>query len=524
MKEKKFNLVELVNRGSQDAIHQESYFNSSEPNNFAKQTKRKHEHKAENVDVAYADKQVELKKLRDEMLYALKSLNIIECFKIYSLMLDEAKTFHKREILKAALKYFGCLRLRRAFEIKHPDLEGLSGGGYSLIILSVLLLVESMLNSYFIGQGSTWGILGGAIEAFFIALLSIVLAYSSGVGVRALLDTGDWRRYFAPALILTSVVGLVIYHLLVGHYRGSLLYGIPKTAVADALANFRRYGTALPDLYCYSLVVVGLFFASTAFREGLRSRLERLRAEYRRLIKREEAAETNWRQEEKNYLGSVNQTCREQMATLDQCVNEAQDLVRLLRLNIIETNHLKRHREADMNTVHYDYITSLEVYWRAYEYVKTSPGPTGYRVDPPPLEIAKPTIASESGDEVDDLATRLDECLAKIEEEACDAKDKILAANKAALGQAPRFFDILAAEARDPSGITGETYSQNEKATPEGEESDENQTFFEINEPSIADGIKIGSVDKQPLKTGIWSVLSDLPARDDNGSRSGEVA
>ena len=62
MKEKKANLEELTHRGSQDAIHQEFYINPSEPNNFAEQTKRQHEHEAENVDVAYTDKQDELKK------------------------------------------------------------------------------------------------------------------------------------------------------------------------------------------------------------------------------------------------------------------------------------------------------------------------------------------------------------------------------------------------------------------------------------------------------------------------------
>lgn len=523
MKENSSNLTEPTTQGCRDAFQQISAGNATHPVTFIKQIKRHCEQKAKDLINAFANAIGELKQSCNELLVGLNPDPIKEFPGKCYLKLIEAKTFHRGKILKAATEYYEALRRRRSFEVKHPDILDSSGRGFAFILLSAFLLVESMLNSYFIGQGSPWGILGGAIEAFFIAFLSIGLAYSAGVGVRALLDTDNWQRNFAPALVFASVTGLVIYHLLVGHYRGCLLYGNPKTAVREALANFSYYGIILPDLYCYSLVVVGLFFAGTAFWEGLRRKRERLRAEYKRLIKHEEAAETHWHHEENNYLGSVNQICRDQSTVLEDHLKKAQDIVSCLRLNIIEANCLMRQIEADMVAIHSNYITSVEVYRRAYEYVSTSSGRTGKQGAPPPLETVLMAIISETEERIDELSADLKERLDMIEAEAKDVKDKIFTVKKAVLSEAPHFFEMLQKEACVPSVVLGEKQTLDEKSSSEEEGKVEDQISPEFIERAAMSAEQSRAVDKEPLDFDIWSVLVNSPAGGNNGPRLGKV-
>jgi len=324
-------------------------------------------------------------------------------------------------------------------------------GSYALVyaFLLLFLLIESFANSYFLGMGNELGMLGGVIEALFIALLSICFSYTAGIGVRAITGRGLLRRtagFFGGCLFFMSIVA---YHTLIGWYRGCLVYLNPETAKADAMINFMQHGMALPDLHCYGLAVVGIFFGGTAFVAGFQCRDARLAAEYARIAKEYEITDTQLKSKEEEYLASLNEVCCSRCEEVDSCLNLARDAESQTKLLELECSRVINHFTMKINDIQDSCAYAIELFRRSNKAVRDTPAPTYFNNKPSPLSEEVKRLDTTVAEEIEQSIINIGHRLNKLEELSDEIKNKIRAEYQTNLQAAPKLFDDLRKEKCD---------------------------------------------------------------------------
>jgi hypothetical protein len=129
---------------------------------------------------------------------------------------------------------------------------------FNVSIILFIILIETMLNSYFFAQGNELGLLGGASQAIIISVVNIALAFFVGnVLLRYLYVTDKIKKYGAVILISFIIAVLFTFNLLVGHLR-IFLVSNPETAYQDSILSFREHPLQLTDFNSILLVVLGI--------------------------------------------------------------------------------------------------------------------------------------------------------------------------------------------------------------------------------------------------------------------------
>ncbi len=132
-------------------------------------------------------------------------------------------------------------------------------------IIALLLLIEAGLNSSLLSVGHLGGILGAIGEAIIIAGINVILL--------GLLAAVAWRyaHHRNVSVMLLALVGLaivaavmVIWNLLVAHYRDALGGGFFEKAGRVALKNFSTDPLALYEVSSIMLLLVGISFSLCA--------------------------------------------------------------------------------------------------------------------------------------------------------------------------------------------------------------------------------------------------------------------
>ena len=153
--------------GRRDGLRNFPATDAKTPCNSEEQIRRNKEREAEVAHDDFAHAMAELEPESTAILGSLQLSAITEPRKDFGLQLLETKASNKETLLKATQEHSGCKRILASWEDRFPFLATASRSR-SRPLLATLLLVEALLNSYFIGQGSNWGLLGGALEALTI--------------------------------------------------------------------------------------------------------------------------------------------------------------------------------------------------------------------------------------------------------------------------------------------------------------------------------------------------------------------
>jgi hypothetical protein len=358
---------------------------------------------------------------------------------------NELQTIMGPEIKRAAQWLRLCRREVAALKNQGLDLSGASMGSYLLVygILFAFVIVESLANSYFIGQGSDLGLLGGAIGAFFIASLSIALSFTAGVGVRAASGKGVVRHSFALILGLMWAGGLFVYHTIIGWYRASLVYGNPDTAVSDALANFAEYGFFLPDLYSYGLAIVGLFFAGTAFVAGFQSSDARKKSQLARKLKEKDDAEANYYAFIHRYMEKLVDIYNDHLTEVENRVKTARENGHELRLVLLEID--KDHNEFQylINKLINTYHNAIMQFRSSNLAVRDTPAPKYFNDTPAPLKIDRFTFDGNSINDAQKIVENMKDHLEELRQVAKTEKKQIRSDYETALKNSPEFIESL---------------------------------------------------------------------------------
>ncbi len=124
--------------------------------------------------------------------------------------------------------------------------------------LALLVLAESLLNSYFFAKGNDFGFVGGFFQATIFAGINVlILGFLLGRVCAPNVHHRNWLRALAGA---ASVVGMtcvaVLFNLWVAHYREAVALH-PFDAAQNAVVNFRNTPGGLSLFDSWMLLIVG---------------------------------------------------------------------------------------------------------------------------------------------------------------------------------------------------------------------------------------------------------------------------
>ena len=134
---------------------------------------------------------------------------------------------------------------------------------FSFVLM--LLLLETVLNGYFLARGSEFGILGGVLEALSIAAINVGLGFMVGKWIPPnIFHKGVFRKILGYALTGAYLLAVLGFNLLVAHYRDALGGDLPAEAPHLALETFLAAPFMVADFKSWMMVALGFFFSILA--------------------------------------------------------------------------------------------------------------------------------------------------------------------------------------------------------------------------------------------------------------------
>ncbi|WGL17557.1 hypothetical protein PVT68_04510 [Microbulbifer bruguierae] len=124
---------------------------------------------------------------------------------------------------------------------------------YSVIFFIVIM--ETLLNAFFLSKGSELGLVGGFFQAFILALVNLGLAAFMAFSLRNVFHQNYARKAVAGMLFLCVLVAAATFVLGVGHYREALEHD-PFTASQLAISSLLTEPLAIRDFNSWIMVVV----------------------------------------------------------------------------------------------------------------------------------------------------------------------------------------------------------------------------------------------------------------------------
>ncbi len=138
-------------------------------------------------------------------------------------------------------------------------------------IVGCLFLIESVLNGSFLSIGNEFGLLGGFLEAIFIASLNIVFAILIGLYIIPLIfHSNIGLKLMGVLLTFSLLIFNVLFNICVAHYRNALVNNMSDQAVKVAWNTFINMPLDLADFKSWMMVLVGCLFALFALIDGFK--------------------------------------------------------------------------------------------------------------------------------------------------------------------------------------------------------------------------------------------------------------
>ncbi|GAA5189537.1 hypothetical protein GCM10025772_12150 [Ferrimonas gelatinilytica] len=118
-----------------------------------------------------------------------------------------------------------------------------------------VVVVEILLNSNFLAQGSELGAIGGFVSAAVIAITNTLFAFISAVIVRHFFHINVNKKIASVLSLAVLLIFVTTFILLVGHYRDSL-QSDPFQASKLALVSFNESYFGINDFNAWVLVAI----------------------------------------------------------------------------------------------------------------------------------------------------------------------------------------------------------------------------------------------------------------------------
>ena len=166
-----------------------------------------------------------------------------------------------------------ALRELRAFRIKNAleDRPAVfpESAIYHFALIFAAMVLESVANSYFFGQASDIGLLGGFTTAFLVSLGNVAFSMLAGfMFLRQINHVSMVRKVIGVAGFLVILVGLGFLHLATAHYRELLTRNPDVDIHGDVLGPLMESPFGLQDMESILLIFIGVVISAIAIWKG----------------------------------------------------------------------------------------------------------------------------------------------------------------------------------------------------------------------------------------------------------------
>ncbi|WP_226702337.1 ABC transporter permease [Microbulbifer elongatus] len=122
-------------------------------------------------------------------------------------------------------------------------------------VIFFIVIVETVLNAFFLSKGSDLGLVGGFFQAFIISMINLGFAAFLAFSLRQSFHQNIFRKILSGTLFLMLLATAVVFVLGVGHYREALEAN-PFTASQMAMTTLQAQPLGIQDFNSWIMVVV----------------------------------------------------------------------------------------------------------------------------------------------------------------------------------------------------------------------------------------------------------------------------
>ncbi len=133
----------------------------------------------------------------------------------------------------------------------------------------VFIFLEALANSYFFGQASSLGLLGGVFIGFITSFFNVVLSTIAGFVLRYKNHVVQRRRRIGLAIFSILLLFIFFIHLFIAHYREVLQIN-PHVQIGAVLKPMLETPFVLHDMESLILVAIGLLVTLFSIIKGMK--------------------------------------------------------------------------------------------------------------------------------------------------------------------------------------------------------------------------------------------------------------
>jgi len=176
---------------------------------------------------------------------------------------EEEKNQEQRIDLRSELNNFRLLNKLTKREAYYPK-------SYILHFawIFVFIFLEALINSYFFGEASSLGLLGGIFIGFVTSFFNVILSTIAGFVLRYKNHASYFKKFIGLSIFLLLLAGILFIHLFIAHYR-EILSVNPHVDIWAVLKPTLEHPFVLHDMESIILISIGLLITLFSILKGM---------------------------------------------------------------------------------------------------------------------------------------------------------------------------------------------------------------------------------------------------------------
>ncbi|AQQ68421.1 hypothetical protein Mag101_12845 [Microbulbifer agarilyticus] len=212
-------------------------------------------------------------------------------------------------------------------------------------IVFFIVILETVLNAFFLSKGSALGLVGGFFQAFIISMINLGFAAFLAFSLRHCFHLNALRKIGAGVLFGAVLLASGVFVLGVGHYREAL-EADPFTASQVAMSTLQAQPMGIQDFNSWIMVVVSgialvlltaKFFVVDDRYPGYTSVTRRVKSQH-----------AAWRDAHEDAIDSVNQMAEEMQDGISDTEKTIRAQFIQFKASIERSEEIHRHYHEDI--------------------------------------------------------------------------------------------------------------------------------------------------------------------------------
>ena len=258
---------------------------------------------------------------------------------------EEERSQEQRVDLRAELNNFRLINKLSKREAYYPK-------SYILHFawIFVFIFLEALINSYFFGEASSLGLLGGVFIGFVTSFFNVVLSTMAGFILRYKNHVSLLKKFTGLTIFTLFLVAIFAIHLFIAHYR-EILATNAHVDIWSVLKPTIEQPFALHDMESLILISIGLLITLFSILKGMS--LDDEYPGYSRVYRR-------WKEKEEEFLKSKKQA-RSLMRNLHSTtLNKSDGMLKTLEKSRKKLESLNSDLDDFINTYRGYHIRAVE--------------------------------------------------------------------------------------------------------------------------------------------------------------------